>query len=189
MDLMEWLHDIDTAVFFFFNKMGSPLLDDIMWYASRTAVWVPLYAVLVGSIFYLRKKRGIAVLLYVLLSVAAADMTSGLLLKPTIERFRPSRNPEIMDDVRVVNGYRGGSYGFVSSHAANTFAIATCFFLAFAEKRRLFSWLFLWAGFVSFTRLYLGVHYPGDLLCGALLGVALAYLLFRVGKKIILPTP
>jgi undecaprenyl-diphosphatase len=107
-----------------------------------------------------------------------------------VERLRPSHDPVIGNQIHIVNNYRGGLYGFISSHAANTFAIAV--FLALLFKRKVFTIsIIIWASIVSFSRIYLGVHYPGDVLCGAILGTGLGFLIIFVlnytlsSKKII----
>ena len=106
-----------------------------------------------------------------------ADQISVKVFKEGFERLRPSHNPEIKDLIHTVKGYRGGQFGFVSSHAANTFAMA--FFTSKLFRNRYYSWfIFIWAAVVSYSRIYLGVHYPLDIIGGALLGMLLGYLVF-----------
>jgi undecaprenyl-diphosphatase len=101
-------------------------------------------------------------------------------MKPFFGRLRPSWEPTLEGMVHIVDGYRGGSFGFASSHAANTFATATFLVLLFRGKKPGMVWLFIWCTLVSYTRIYLGVHYPLDILCGALVGAMLAFVVYGV---------
>ena len=128
----------------------------------------------------------LAILLAVGVVILIADQVSASIIKPLVGRLRPSRNPDLQSTIHLVNGYRGGMFGFVSSHAANCFGIAL--FLAFLFKNRAFTWLMIaWASLMCYSRIYLGVHYPGDIVCGAILGVTAAaivyYLMKWLGKK------
>src|SRR5690606_4235929 len=104
------------------------------------------------------------------LTIALADQVTSALMKPYFMRLRPTHEPDLARLVHTVNQYKGGKFGFASSHAANTFGVATFLFLALKDSYRYTGLLFLWAGAVSYTRIYLGVHYPGDILAGALVG-------------------
>ena len=107
------------------------------------------------------------------------QFTSGL-MKPFFERLRPSHEPALEGMVHMVSGYSGGKYGFASSHAANTFGIAMFLSCLLKVEKPWINWLFLWAALVSYTRIYLGVHYPGDIIVGALIGVAFGWLVFKL---------
>jgi undecaprenyl-diphosphatase len=119
--------------------------------------------------------------IFIVLAITLADQISVKCFKFVFERLRPSHNPEIKNQVNILNGYRGGQFGFVSSHAANTFALAA--FTTRLFRNRYFAWfIFIWAAVVSYSRIYLGVHYPLDILGGAILGMILGYLVFYLYK-------
>ena len=101
-------------------------------------------------------------------------------MKPFFERLRPTHEPGFDGLVHTVYGYRGGKFSFSSGHAANTFGIATIAWLLFRTRIRLIGLIFLWAALVSYTRIYLGVHYPGDILVGASIGVSLGWIIYKI---------
>jgi undecaprenyl-diphosphatase len=103
-------------------------------------------------------------------------------MKPYFGRLRPSQEPSLQEWIHLVEGYRGGKFGFASSHAANTFGSATFFFLWFRNIKRWVIWLFVWAAFMTYTRVYLGVHYPGDVLVGALVGIVCGWTAFKFSE-------
>lgn len=172
--MLEKLIQIDTNLFLFLNGLHLPFLDPVMVFFSGKLTWLPLYLIL---IFFLYRKFGWRVvwpLLGVVLVVTLADQTSVHLFKNVFQRFRPCHNPEIKDLIHLAAGKCYGKYGFVSSHAANTFGVAV--FLSLIFKRRWFSIsILLWAALVSYSRIYLGVHYPGDIIVGAMLGAVCGY--------------
>lgn len=174
---------IDTQLLLFFNGMHTPWLDSFMMMATGRFVWIPMYATILFILFRTFPRREAAI--YTLAIVAAivfADQVCASLLRPFFERLRPSHpeNP-ISEWIQIVDGYRGGRYGFPSCHGSNSFALATILALIIRSAR--FSrFIFFWAILNSYTRLYLGVHYPGDILVGAVIGSAGAvgiYFLFR----------
>jgi undecaprenyl-diphosphatase len=149
-----------------------------MWFISGKFEWIPLYIVLLFYIFHQFKWKSIWILISIAIMITLTDVISSQLIKDNVARLRPSHNPELVNLVHIVNNYRGGKFGFVSSHAANSFAIA--FFLSFLFKKEWFtSGILIWAAIVSYSRIYLGVHYPGDIICGALLGLVLAIFVFK----------
>jgi undecaprenyl-diphosphatase len=177
--MLEKLNAIDTKLFLWLNSHHSPFWDQIMWHISGKVEWVPFYLILVGYIIYRYRLNSIYIILALALAVTLADQLAVKAFKEVFERLRPSNNPGIKDLVHIVNNYRGGSYGFVSNHAANTFALAT--FLVFLFKNRIFSvTIIFWACIVSYSRVYLGVHYPGDVMCGAILGILCSWLVYSL---------
>jgi undecaprenyl-diphosphatase len=128
-------------------------------------------------------------LIGIALAILLADQITSSLMKPYFARLRPSQEPALVGIVHLVrdyNGeiYRGGLYGFASSHAANTFATATFFTLLFRARHRWIYWLYLWAAGMTYTRIYLGAHYPGDILVGGIIGAASGFAGFSVYRWI-----
>ncbi len=173
---------MDTALTLFFNGSQSLYLDGIAWTATQTSTWLPLALVLLYVVIRTNDLRGILYfVLGVALSILLADQVASSVFKPLVARWRPSHNPEIMYLVDVVRGYRGGSYGFFSSHAANTMAVATFVSLTMRSKRLAY-WLGSWVLLNCWSRVYLGVHYVGDLLTGLLWGALVGYGIYRLHR-------
>ena len=187
MTFIEKLDQLDKQLFLFINGLHHPFMDNLMWYISLKYTWILLYAAL---IFLLYKLFGIKhfwkIVLGIIISVALADQFASGFCKPFFERFRPSHSPEIQNLVYIMRDYKGGKYGFISSHASTSFALA--FFVFLSLKRfvkykwaRIMrpAWL-LWAALVSYSRVYLGVHYVGDILAGATAGIMIAWFVFWI---------
>jgi len=171
--MIESLSDIDTKLFLFLNGINSPFWDIVMWQISGKLTWIPLYLLIVYFIVKRYGYKSIWILIAVALVVTLADQLSVHLFKNVFLRLRPCHNPEIMELVHNVNRC-GGKYGFVSSHAANTFGVAV--FLLYLFRTKWFSiGILFWATLVSYSRVYLGVHYPGDVAVGGMLGAAVGY--------------
>lgn len=182
MNFVDWLSQMDGRLLLAVNGLHTPWLDVFMWTLSDRYVWVPFYLLLAVCVFRKAQKpwKALACLLLIGLTITAADQTCSHLIRPMVERLRPSNlNNPISDLVHIVNGYRGGRYGFPSCHAANTFALAV-FLSLFFRKTWVSALMLVWAVMVSFSRLCLGVHYPGDILVGMLVGSLYAVLFYRV---------
>ncbi len=152
-----------------------------MYTFSRMEVWLPFYAALLWLLIRLWHKEAVWVVVALVLCIVLADQLSSGLIKHWVQRPRPTHTEGLQDLVHTVNGYRGGRFGFVSSHAANTFGLALFCTLLFRDKCYACS-LFLWAAITSYSRIYLGVHFPGDILGGMVVGIgvaALCYCLLR----------
>ena len=187
MDLQR-LVDIDKQVMLALNGSNSLYMDGVMKIYTSTSVWIPVALVLLLIVLKNNSPRGILLtVLAVSLTIVATDQVSSNLIKPLVGRLRPCNDPSIMHLIDTFNGYRSGGYSFTSSHACNSFGIFTIVSLIIRNRALSLS-LLLWAAINSFSRIYLGVHYPGDILCGALLGSAIGlvmYLIYRsVRKKI-----
>lgn len=160
----------DFTVFKWINiGLSSDILDAILPWMREPLFWVPLYVFILAFMFFNYGKRAYWVLVFVLLTVGTSDMTSSHLIKKTVQRLRPCNDTE----VPVVRRVRcGGGYSFTSSHATNHFAIASFFaFTIGLYFRRIRPWLWLWAFIISLSQVYVGVHYPFDILVGGILGI------------------
>lgn len=178
-EFILWLSDIDARLLLIVNGAHSPFFDAVMWCISGRWIWVPFYAVLAYLLFRrMSWKRASICLVTIGLIILAADQTCATLIRPDIGRLRPANlNNPLSSFVHVVNGYRGGRYGFPSCHAANTFALAV--FMSLVIRHKWFTvMMFSWAFVVSYSRMYLGVHYFGDLFCGATIGSLFAVLFY-----------
>ena len=180
--MIDKLIELDREAFLFFNGNYLPWLDPVMLFITSTLVWVPLYMVLLYVIIKDYKKESWAIFVGIGLTILLSDQITSSLMKPYFARLRPSQDPTLEGLVHIVKGYKGGKFGFASSHAANTFGLATFIWLALGAKRKWIAFLFPWAAVVAYTRLYLGVHYPGDILIGALIGILCAIAAFRIAE-------
>ena len=190
--MLEQLLHIDTEVLLAINGWHSPWADILMWIISAKTTWIPLYLLLVGllvwryrkpamtNVKWLQRVPACVVMIVVIgLAVGAADFIASGILKDLVARPRPTRVPELEGVLHLVRGYRSGQYGFVSSHAANTMAVALLFSLIWRNKIATVG-LMLWVAANCYSRMYLGVHYPLDILGGLMVGALVALLAFAL---------
>jgi undecaprenyl-diphosphatase len=173
--MLEFLMELDTRLFLLLNGLHTHWLDPVMYYISYRFTWIPLYAVIAVLLGIRYKWKALLILLFIILLVTLSDQLS-VLFKNYFERLRPCHEPDLQGMIHLVRGRCGGRFGFVSSHATNTFAFAIFIGMLFQDRfRMIYPVLLLWAFLNSYSRIYLGVHYPGDVISGALLGTAIAY--------------
>ena len=177
--MIEYLNGIDADALLAVNGLHDMFQDAFWWMV--TAKWSSLLLVLALAWILLHQNRrhALLVLAMLVLSILVADQVSSGLIKQLVERLRPTHDPSLESMVHVINGYRGGLYGFVSSHAANSFAIATLLALVMRHRVVTLS-MFTWALLQCYSRVYLGVHYPGDILGGIIVGMLVGWLVWRL---------
>ncbi len=182
---MQTLIDFDSQLFMMLNGSDSSFVDGIMMVITNGITWIPLYIALL--LLVIKNNESMAQIVIftscaigsVLLSTIAADFIA----KPLVERWRPSSDPLIKYAVDVVNDYRPGKYGFFSAHAANTFSLAL--YLSLWVKNRLFSFAMIsWSLLNCYSRIYLGAHYPSDVVVGLLVGAIIAVLFYLLSRKL-----
>lgn len=180
---MQQLHNLDTDLFIWLNGRYTPWLDPIMVWVTTRNSWFPFYALLVGWLIYYYRRQVIGLLLTIIAAVAMGDQISSSVLKPLTLRPRPCHVPALQKLIHPILDC-GGQYGFVSSHAATTFALATSLWLLLGRQHPWVRWTFGWAALVSYSRIYVGVHYPLDVLAGTGVGILSAVVCVAVYRMI-----
>ena len=170
----------DADILLWINGHSAPWLDSLMWTISAAKTWIPLYVLLAGLIVwkYRSWKTVLVILVGFGVAVGLSDFICSGVIKPLVCRLRPTHEPAL-DPIRLVNGYVGGRYGFCSSHAANTMAVGMLFSLLYKNKLATAS-LMAWVALVCYSRMYLGVHYPSDIICGLAVGALWVVLVYWV---------
>src|SRR6478609_1414803 len=175
--MLEKIRSLDTQLFIYLNSLGSETYDGLWLIITKQVNWIPFFLLLFYLIY---KKIGIKQTGYLLLFIAflllATDQITNL-FKYTVQRVRPCNNPEINTIIRVVQVRT--SFSFFSGHAANTMAVATFLFLIFKKQFKYLWLLFLWPLIFAYSRIYLGLHYPLDILSGYLCGFITGYLMYK----------
>lgn len=186
---MASLSTIDSDLFLFLNGLHTEWMDKVMVHLTDMWVWMPLYLLLIYWTIKKYGKRCWWVILALAFVVLCSDQLSAHVCKPLFHRLRPCYNTDFQDIIHLPKGMAGGKYGFVSSHAANTFAIAAFLTPALCRYR---PWvgiaLYLWAFISSYSRIYIGYHYPGDIVCGAILGVLVGLLIWKLFQRFVWKT-
>lgn len=180
--MIEFLKNIDETLFLFLNGLHNNIFDFIMHWITLQETWYPFYLLLVIWMVWKFKQKAIIPIIMIILAITISDQFTSSFMKPFFERLRPCHEPAIAQKVHLVDGC-GGLYGFASSHASNSFALATLLFLLFRHFLKYTSFFFVWAAIVAYSRVYVGVHYPGDILVGGVLGYIIGISLFYLYSK------
>jgi len=173
------LEQLDQQLFLFLNSLNTPFWDKVMYAVSGKIIWAPLYLAILIWLGFKYKKRFPVIVLFIIFAVVLADQLSVHLFKNLFLRLRPCHEPALQGLVHLVNDKCGGLYGFVSSHAANSFNVALLS-LMFIKRRWYSITIILWAAIIGYSRIYLGVHYPGDVICGSLLGALIGWGMYKL---------
>ena len=172
--------NFDTELFLFLNGLHADWLDPIMTFISGKLTWTPFYLILLYLVIKNYKKQSVLIILGIILLIVCSDQVSSGIFKPLFERPRPCHNEAIKDLVYLPYGRCGGAYGFISSHACNVFALAVFMTNILKRYYRKIGWvMFVWASLVAYSRIYMGVHYPGDVIVGAAVGAIIGWLIFK----------
>lgn len=171
------IEELDKQLFLFLNSLNSPFWDEVMWLVTSRMTWVPLYLFMLYMFIKDHHRKALVIFIFAVAAVTLSDQLSVHAFKEVFQRVRPSREEEYADIIHLLRGRRSGMYGFVSSHASNSFTIAI-FSLKLIRRRWYTISIIFWALAVSYSRIYAGVHYPGDIIGGAALGFIIGYALF-----------
>jgi undecaprenyl-diphosphatase len=172
------LERFDQQLFLFINSSNSPFFDQVMHAISGKLIWVPLYLTILIFLGVRYRRKFLVILIFIILAATLSDQSS-VLIKNIVLRLRPCHQPSLEGIVHLVNGECGGLYGFVSSHATNSFDVALLSLL-FIKKRWYTISIILWACVIGYSRIYLGVHYPGDVICGSILGAFIGWSMYQL---------
>ncbi len=182
--ILESAVEADKSLLLSINSLHSPFFDTFMFWVSDKWIWVPMYIAMFYAIVKDKQVETVFITIGILLTVLLCDQFSSGLCKPLFERLRPCQDPSISSMVHTVCGFKCDLYGFISSHAANTVGVAV--FTTMLFKNKLFGvFIWLWAALNCYSRIYLGVHFPGDILCGAIAGALLGWLCFFIYQSLL----
>jgi undecaprenyl-diphosphatase len=181
----DYLLNLDRHLFYFINHdLSNSFFDWIMPLLRNPKFWIPLYIFIIAFCLWRYRKAGAIVIVLLAASAGIADFTSGVIIKHNVQRLRPCRDP-IVSVTDVSRVPCGSGYSFPSTHATDHFAMAIFLCLVFGRKWRwIWLWAILWAGSICFAQVYVGVHFPIDVLCGALYGAFVGWLLSLLFKKL-----
>jgi len=177
--MLEIIDKADQNVFLYFNEKYTHFSDQVWLAITNGTTWIPLYIILLFVIIKIFKKDSLWIIGGLVMVILASDQFTSTFMKPFFERLRPCHNPQLAQFVHVAKSC-GGQFGFASSHAANTFGVAMFLWLLLKKYFPVVWILFAWSSLVSFSRVMIGVHYPGDILMGAFVGAVFGGIFYRI---------
>ena len=187
--MIEAINKFDHQLFLLIHQWRNLFLDETMPFITSKWIWIPLYVILIYLIWKRFSNQTLTIIITICVLILLSDQTSNL-IKNEVARLRPCHDPTLQQLITTPAGC-GGFYGFVSAHAANSFALATFLFLLSSaqkgfsnvKKRGVWALLFPWALLICWSRIYVGVHFPFDLLGGCLVGAFYACMLYMIYQK------
>ncbi|MBX2840241.1 MAG: phosphatase PAP2 family protein [Flammeovirgaceae bacterium] len=182
--MIEYLDKLDKQLFLFLNSLHNSFTDSFFGFITDQETWYPLYALVLIFIFQKYKWQGLFLLAAILITIGLTDQFSSGFCKPFFARLRPCHDLEISTMVHLTFRGCGGQFGFISGHSSNSFAIATIFFLLLRKEVKYIRFMYLWAAVVAYSRIVVGVHYPGDIFFGAIAGSLIGWMVFQVFNRI-----
>ena len=178
--MLDKILPYEEKLFFLINGTNSYFLDNTMWLFSDLKIWIPIALVLIINLIYKTSWiKSLSILVAITVVFVLCDQFSSHLIKPLFERARPTHYPGIMESVRTLNGYTGGRYGFISGHAANSFGFAMFTLLLFRNRYYTIV-ILIWAALISYSRVYLGVHFISDITAGAISGIIIGTIIYKI---------
>jgi undecaprenyl-diphosphatase len=184
LNLIDYLDKLDRDILLFINSKNSPFWDDFMIKVSDKFFWIFFYVLIIAFLVWKFKKQALIIIPCIVISVVISDIFASWIMKPLVGRLRPCWNEEIKGMLNLIDGC-GGSFGFISSHAANHFAMSMFLVLILHKQIKWVYLLFIWAAMVSYSRIYLGAHYPGDVIGGAIAGTIIAWIIYLLYSRFI----
>ena len=176
------MNELDHRLFLWLNSFHNSYFDAMMLFVSRKQSWYLLYLMIVLLILKEDCKKGIKKIIGIIVAVTLSDQFCSSLLKPFFKRLRPCYDPDLQGLIHQV-GDCGGQFGFASSHAANSFALVVMLILFYRQKSPWMYFGLIWATLIAYSRIYLGVHFPADVLVGALVGTLFSASIFNIYRK------
>jgi undecaprenyl-diphosphatase len=178
--MLDWILELDKNIFIFLNSLGSETFDGLWLLITRQTSWIPFFLVILYLIYKnIGLKQSLLLLLFVAVLITFSDQITNV-FKRGFERQRPCNNPEIMSFIRIVQ--KRDSYSFFSGHASSSMAVATFLYFIFKNYYKYLGFLFLWPLIFAYSRIYLGLHYPSDILSGFVFGVISGFIMYKIYK-------